>query len=232
MVVSKWFVGLLDLVFPVVCINCGKSMIGSERILCTFCMLKLPLTNYHTDPENEMAKSLWGRVQLEFCTAYLFFKKGGITQNLLHKLKYKGGKEVGIIFGNRFGRMIKENDFISSLDFIIPVPLHPKKLKARGFNQCEKIAEGVSLALGVPVLNNNLIRVIHTESQTRKKRFERWLNVSEKFALSNPQLLEGKRILIIDDVFTTGATIEACCEVFKTVKNVRIGVATLALAAN
>ena len=88
------------------------------------------------------------------------------------------------------------------------------------------------MALGVPVLNNNLIRVIHTESQTRKKRFERWLNVSEKFALSNPQLLEGKRILIIDDVFTTGATIEACCEVFKTVKNVRIGVATLALAAN
>lgn len=227
----KLFTGILDLIFPVVCINCGNSLVTNESILCTICVVKLPVTNFHKDPDNDMAKALWGRVNIDFATAFLYFKKAGMTQQLLHQLKYRGRKDIGINLGNRFGNQLKENNFVSTVDYIIPVPLHKSRAKSRGYNQSQLICEGLSEALSIPVCND-LARISFTDTQTRKRRFDRWLNVSEKFVLNQPELLEGKRILLVDDVFTTGATIEACCQAFKNLNNISIGVATLAMATN
>lgn len=222
--------GVLDLIYPVVCFNCGNALVKHEKILCSFCSLKLPLTNFHNDPFNVMAKSLWGRVPVDFATSFLYFRKSGITQILLHQLKYAERTDVGKDLGNRFGTQLKDNSFVARADCLIPVPLHAKKLRARGYNQSEVICKGMQEILNIPILNN-LSRISYTDSQTRKRRFDRWLNVSEKFVITNPESLEGKRILLIDDVFTTGATLEACCEVLNTVKNISIGAATLAIAA-
>ncbi len=227
----KLFTGILDLIFPVVCVNCGNSLVLNETILCTICIVKLPITNFHKDPDNDIAKALWGRVNIDFATAFLYFKKAGITQQLLHQLKYRGRKDIGVYLGRQFGNKIRGIDFISTVDYIIPVPLHKSKAKSRGYNQSQLICEGMSEVLSIPVCNN-LIRISFTDTQTRKRRFDRWLNVSEKFVLNEPELLEGKRILLVDDVFTTGATIEACCQAFKNVNNISIGVATLAMAAH
>lgn len=227
----KLFTGILDLIYPVVCINCGNSLVTHETIICTFCAVKLPVTNFHKDPVNDMSKALWGRVNIDFATAFLYFKKAGITQKLLHHLKYKGRKDIGLNLGQRFGNQLKENRFISSLDYLIPVPLHKSKAKARGFNQSQVICEGLSDVLSVPICTE-LSRISFTDTQTRKRRFDRWLNVSEKFVINNPEVLEGKRVLIVDDVFTTGATIEACCQALKDVDGISMGVATLAIATN
>lgn len=224
--------GILDLIYPVVCINCGNSLVTHETIICTFCAVKLPVTNFHKDPVNDMAKALWGRVNIDFATAYLYFRKAGITQKLLHQLKYKGRKDIGINLGNRFGNHLKETPFVTATDYLIPVPLHIAKIKARGFNQSLLICEGLSQSLDIPIVDNNLKRVSYTDTQTRKKRFERWLNVSEKFILNEPEKLEGKRVILVDDVFTTGATMEACCHTLNEVKNISIGVASLALATH
>ena len=228
----KLLTGILDLIYPVVCINCGNSLVTHESIICTFCAVKLPVTNFHKDPVNDMAKALWGRVNIDFATAFLYFRKSGITQKLLHQLKYKGRQDIGINLGNRFGNHLKENRFVSSADYLMPVPLHISKKKARGFNQSQLICEGLSQSLGIPVSDNNLMRISYTDTQTRKKRFERWLNVSEKFILNEPEQLEGKRILLVDDVFTTGATMEACCHALNEVKDISVGVASLAIATH
>jgi len=228
----KFISAILDLVYPVVCLNCGRSLVINESIICSFCGLKLPFTNFHRDSENEMMKALWGRVEIDFATAYLYFRKEGITQKILHQIKYKGKNDFGVNLGRGFGNHLRNTPFISGTDFLIPVPLHDSKLKSRGYNQSALICEGLSLALNIPVIQNNLVRVSFTDTQTRKGRFERWLNVSQKFELTDPKMFEGKRILIIDDVFTTGATIEACCQVFKEINGISIGIATLAVATN
>jgi competence protein ComFC len=223
------FTGVLDLIYPVVCIHCGISLVKTESLICSFCNARLPQTHFHKDPVNEMTRAMWGRANIEFATAFLFFKKAGITQGLLHQLKYKGRKEVGIQFGNRFGSQLIENPFISHTDYLIPVPLHSKKLRARGYNQSKIICDGMNSSLNIPVLEN-LHRISYTDTQTRKRRFDRWLNVSEKFILTNQDMLENKRVLLVDDVFTTGATVEACCKVLESVKGISIGIATLAIA--
>lgn len=225
------FKGILDLIFPVICLNCSNALVTHEAVICTFCAVKLPVTNYHTHPINSMSKALWGRVNIDFATAFLYFKKAGMTQELLHQLKYKGRKDIGINLGQRFGNQIKENYFIKTTDFLMPVPLHKTKTASRGYNQSEVICKGLSEVLDIPICNS-LLRIADTQTQTKKRRFERWLNVSEKFSIDKPEYLEGKQILLVDDVFTTGATIEACCLAFDGIKDISIGVATLAIAAH
>jgi len=227
----KLLTGILDLIYPVVCINCENMLVEHEKIICTFCILKLPVTNFHLDPSNDMAKAMWGRIHIDFATAYLFFRKAGITQKLLHQLKYKERKDIGTYLGSRLGKQLKENYFIKGTDFLIPVPLHASKLKVRGYNQSQLICDGLQESLNIPV-ENSLSRISFTDTQTRKRRFDRWTNVSQKFVLNKPELLEGKRVLLVDDVFTTGATIEACCQVLSGVKNVSIGIATIAMASH
>jgi ComF family protein len=220
---------LLDLIYPKLCLNCGFSLIVNETIICLNCEAKLPFTNYHLDSTNPMIKALWGRVNIEFACAYLFFNKAGITQKLLHHLKYKNAQEIGSHFGFMFGKHIQYADFIKTVDFIVPVPLHKKKLKLRGYNQSYLICLGLSKALNIPIIDD-LVRISYSDTQTKRSRMARWLNVSEKFKMNNPSRYNGKNILLVDDVFTTGATIEACCQAFKDIENSKVGVVTLGLA--
>lgn len=225
------FTGLLDLIYPALCINCGNYLTGYETGICNICKTRMPYTRFHDDPVNDMSRALWGRADIDFATAFLYFRKRGMTQKVLHQLKYKGREDIGLQFGNLFGAHIADSHFLRSCNYLLPVPLHKAKEATRGYNQSKLICEGMEQTLQIP-LSDNLIRTRYSDTQTRKHRFERWLNVNTKFMVKNPQQLEGKRVLLVDDVFTTGATIEACCQVLSQIKDISIGVATLAIAVN
>jgi ComF family protein len=190
----------------------------------------LPLTHFWDDPENIVAKMFWGRIHIEQAAAFLYFNKGAKVQALLHQFKYKGQKKLGRFMGSLFGNYLKNTSFTLS-DLIIPVPLHKLKFRQRGYNQSEWLAEGIAGALDKKIETNLILRAYANESQTRKTRFERWENVESIFAATNTDKLEGKHILLVDDVVTTGATIEACAQVIKKIPGTKVSIATLAYAA-
>ena len=226
------FYDFVSLIFPRICAACGKSLFQFEDVICTHCEHNLPRTNFHIDKENPVAKAFWGRVNLENATSMLYFNKGSKVQTLIHKLKYKGRKEIGLRMGELYGKeLIKRRDF-SDIDIIIPVPLHPSKQRKRGYNQSEMIAIGLGKSMNKFVDTQTLRRVKFTETQTKKSRFKRWENVKEIFQVNNPAGLDGKHLLIVDDVLTTGATIESCANAFANIPGVRISVVTLAYAKN
>ncbi|MCC6720774.1 MAG: ComF family protein [Bacteroidia bacterium] len=222
--------GLSDLFFPEICVNCNRTLVNGEKIICTFCEAILPINKLSINNDNKIIKSLWGRVNIDFAYAYLNFRKEGITQNILHFLKYKNRKDIGLHFGKLLALSIKDEEFIKNTDFLIPVPLHKSKQKKRGYNQSYEICKGINEVLKIPVLGDNIIRISKTLSQTNKHRFERWENVSKNFEVKNKGIFVEKNILIVDDVFTTGATIEACCQPLQKIDNLKIGIATLAIA--
>ena len=218
------------LLFPSVCEACGNILYKNENILCTKCLYMLPRTNYCVDTENPIIQLFTGRLRLCRATALFTFQKGSKFRKLLHRLKYNSKPEIGVLLGKELGaEMLKSNNF-SNIDFIIPVPLHPKRQKSRGYNQSEMIANGISEITKVPVLNNNLIRNIETTTQTKMNKEERWHNVSGKFITKNPKEIENKHILLVDDVVTTGSTIEACGEVLLKINGLILSIAVLAKA--
>ncbi len=221
---------LLHLFFPHVCLSCQLPLLQPEYLVCTDCQFHLPDTKYHDWPENPVAKLFWGRVPLEQATASMFFRKDSRVQHLLHALKYKGQKELGEWMGHHFGLKVKALRSFQSVDVVIPVPLHPKKQQKRGYNQSWWIAKGVARALDLPVADSHLFRRWNTATQTRRSRFGRWTNVSSAFVLKNTRKLEGKHLLLVDDVVTTGATLEACAHELLEIKNTRISIAAMACA--
>lgn len=221
---------LISLFYPRLCAGCSTPLVRGEEVLCLNCLADLPRTNYHLYQENPVFQIFIGRVNITLATSFCRFDKGGRLQHLLHQLKYKGNSEVGIKMGALFGNDLISNILYHDIDAIIPVPLHPKKEKKRGFNQSVEICKGLSEAMKRPVLSGNLVREIHTSSQTRKGRFERWENVSGIFSVKNTDLLTGKHLLLVDDVVTTGATLEACCEPLLKIPDVKVSIATLASA--
>ncbi len=224
------FDDLLGLFYPRLCAGCNTSLVKGEEVLCLACLADLPRTNYHLNLENPVFQLFNGRVPIELATSFCRFDKGGRLQHHLHQLKYMGNREVGQKMGNLFGYDLIQCPFYSNIDAIIPVPLHPKKEKQRGFNQSIEICIGLSEAMNRPLILNNLIRKVHTDSQTRKGRFERWENVSGIFGVRNIASLNGKHLLLVDDVITTGATLEACCIPLLQIPNVKVSIATLATA--
>lgn len=193
--------------------------------------MKLPKTNFHKVRNNLVEKTFWGKIKIEHATSYFFFVKGSVYQEMLHRLKYKGRSDIGVYLGTRFGHELAQSPDFSSIDQIIPVPLHPDRLKTRGYNQSERIATGLSNAMNIPVNTQSLKRKTYTETQTLKSKDERWENVSSAFEADMPANLNGKHILLVDDVLTTGATIEGCAIALqKRFPNVKISVATLAFA--
>ncbi|MFB0925429.1 MAG: phosphoribosyltransferase family protein [Vicingaceae bacterium] len=172
----------------------------------------MPKTNFHKDQENPVNKIFWGRVQIKMATSFYLFSKKGKVQNLLHHLKYKGVKEVGSVVGKLMGYDLNESKQFKEVDFIVPVPLHKNKLKKRGYNQSECIAQGISEAMKIPINTLTLFRKEDSQTQTKKSRYKRWENVGEIFGISNKDL-DGKNVLLVDDVVTTGATLEACAQV-------------------
>jgi ComF family protein len=224
------FSDFASLFFPKLCAACNHSLVRNEHFLCTTCRMKLPFTNYHLTPDNEVAKAFWGRVQVENATALLHFHKKGIAQALLHKLKYKGRKEIGIELGKLAGYQLRDSLFFKEIDIIVPVPLHKARKRKRGYNQSECLAIGISEIIGKPVDSSSLIRVLNNSTQTRKHRYERWENAQGLFELRSPKNFEGKHILLVDDVITTGATLEACVQSVIEASNAKVSVFALVRA--
>lgn len=220
----------IALVFPRNCITCNNPLFKHESMVCNHCYLTLPKSRFHEQENNELERVFAGRVPVVKASAYYLFEKSGKVQKLLHSIKYKNNKTLAEQLGNWYAQSLKDCNEITGADVIIPVPLHPKKQKRRGFNQSEEFAKGISKELGIPINSTNLIRNAFTETQTRKRKFERWENVEGKFELRDPKALEGKTILLIDDVITTGATIEACYDAMKHVRGISISVLSLAYA--
>jgi ComF family protein len=219
----------LSLIFPKICACCGNSLWKHEEIICTYCDFHLSKTNFHLEQDNPASRTFWGRARIESATAYYYFNKGNKVQRLIHLLKYKNRRDIGIFLGERQGLLLMTSPFFNSVEVIIPVPLHKKKLMKRGYNQSEQFAIGIGKSMNLPVNPYILSRKKYTETQTKKSRFSRWQNVSEMFALEDPVLIEGKHILLVDDVITTGATLESCIKTLSAVPGIKISVAAIAV---
>jgi len=227
---QTYFADFVSLIFPELCQACAKSLYRNEEIICADCLYNLPFTDFHLHPDNAVARSFWGRVPIETASALLYFSKGSRVQNLLHQLKYKNKPEVGVYLGKLAAKSLLQNSVFATADMIMPVPLHQQKQLKRGYNQSLCIAEGLSQKIRIPVENQNLIKTTSTESQTKKSRISRYENMKEVFWVKNPEKLTGKHILLVDDIVTTGATLEACCNVLLQVPGVKISIATIAVA--
>lgn len=221
---------LVNLFFPKVCYACHNQLNDFEQYVCTSCRNDLPVTNFHFDNDDTVLKIFYGRVNVEHATALLRFEKKGIVQQLIHSLKYKGQEPIGVFLGDWLGSELASIDAYKDIDLIIPVPLHRKKLKKRGYNQVAKFAQQIATALDVDYVDNVLLKVTNTNSQTLKNRFSRWANNEELFTLQNKNRIANKHILLVDDLITTGATMEACITVLNQAKNIKISVASMAIA--
>lgn len=228
--VKQGFADVMELIFPSLCLTCGERLISQEKYLCNHCWFDLPVTNFHKNTDNKVAQLFWGRVKIKHATSFFSYKKGSNYQQLIHFTKYKGLKDLGFETGKKFGFALAESESYSSIDLVVPVPLHPKKQKQRGYNQSEYIAQGIAHTLNKPVLSDNLFRQTYTSTQTRKNRFERWQNVDGIFGIKTPDEFLGKHILLIDDVVTTGSTLEACAYEILKIPQTNVSIATLAFA--
>jgi ComF family protein len=225
-----FIIDFISLLYPNVCYACGDALFKHETVLCTHCLFHLPRTNFHKLPDNPLDKVFWGRVPIERTAALYYFSKGGKVQRLIHQLKYKGKKEVGIYLGSLLGEELKNESSFGTVKRIIPVPLHLKKLRTRGFNQSEQFALGLTESTGWETDTHSFVRTIATETQTRKSRFARFENVREIFKVVDPDKLENQHVLLVDDVITTGSTLESCANILLQVPGVKISVAAIAYA--
>lgn len=201
---------LASLFYPRNCICCHRSLNRGEQDCCVICLAELPRTNFANFSDNPVAKLFWGRIELTFGFSVFHFTKGGKLQQLMHSLKYKGKTQIGEFLGREIGKELINSKRNSQIDLIIPVPLHPKKERLRGYNQSDYLARGINDITQIEMDTKSLKRSVHTSSQTRKSKFDRWQNVDSIFELSNSKKIEDKNILLVDDVITTGSTLESC----------------------
>jgi ComF family protein len=220
----------LSLFFPSLCLSCGESLVRGEEMLCSRCLIETSQTGYHLKPDNALEQLFWGRCVVERGAAFSVYNRGSHIRKLIHKMKYKGQKEIGYGLGKLYGSYLKGTSFMEGIDLFIPVPLHPSRLKQRGYNQSEYIARGLSSATGVPVVDNVLRRASKSATQTHRGRYERWENVEGLFVVVDQKGVEGKHIMLVDDVVTTGSTLEACVDALKRFPQVRVSVVTLAIS--
>lgn len=229
--VKTLFSDAMHLFFPHNCLGCGTDVLSEKSLLCLRCHSSLPYTGYEIIENNPIENIFRGRITLKAATSQFYFSKGHLIQHLIHQLKYKGNKEVGEWLGALMGKSLLQSSRFSNIDYLVPLPLYADKEFKRGFNQSEIICNGMSTAMQVPVLVKNVIRQRYTDTQTKKHRAERWKNVEGSFAVKNPSVLHGKNILLVDDVITTGATLEACVQCMQTIPGITISLATLATAS-
>ncbi len=220
----------LHLLFPHICNGCGTDILSRDTFLCMKCMDALPQTHFEKHAENPAEKRFYGRLHLHHATAQYYFTKGSLIAHLVHQVKYKGNKDLGIQLGKLMGDTIKRSGRFTP-DILVPLPLFPVKERKRGYNQSMLLCEGMAAHLTIPVLNDAVIRPEHTETQTNKGRIERWKNMEGKFVLKNPDAIAGKHILLVDDVMTTGATLESCGAELLTTPGVQLSIACLCFAA-
>lgn len=219
---------LINLIYPQVCPACGNLLTHSEETVCFSCRYFLPKTMYEKNPENPLAQSFWGQIDFHAVTAEYFFSKTGKVQHLLHQLKYKGNKDAGRFLGQQLGKSIKDAALFQGIDYLVPIPLHPKKEHLRTYNQSYVIAQGVEDVTKIPIVKDCLYRKVFTSTQTKKSREERWDNVKDIFDVKDNKTFENKHILLIDDVLTTGATLLAAGKTLSKITNITISAATTA----
>ena len=219
---------LYALFFPRTCICCGKNLFDHEELICLSCIYSLPKTNFHLSHDNPVSRLFWGRAWIEDAAACYYFAKGGRVQHMIHHLKYKDNQEIGVFLGRSYGEELKKAGAFGTVNSIIPVPLHPKRQRKRGYNQSEVFADGLSETMGIDVENNLLKRAVASQTQTRKSKFSRWQNVENIFVIRTPEKLENRHVLLVDDVITTGATLEACVHTLQTVPGVKVSIASIA----
>ena len=220
----------LHLLFPHICTGCGSDLLSEESMLCMRCMDAMPETNFELHADNPVEKNFWGRLPLVSATAQFYFTKESLMQHLMHQFKYKGNKELGLQFGRIMGDQLQRSNRFH-VDALIPLPLFPAKEKKRGYNQATVLCNGIAENMKIPVLNKVIIRPQHTETQTKKGRLERWKNMEGKFVLINAEPIRNKHVLLVDDVVTTGATLEACGNELLKAENTRLSIATLCTAS-
>ncbi len=221
---------LWQLFFPRCCLLCGQPLRKGEEHICFRCLVALPRT--HLQKENELEKSLWGKLPIERGNAFLFYAKGGDVRKLLFELKYYGNADLGRFLGRCMASELLPTGFFNDIDCIVPVPLHARKQRKRGYNQAEVLAEGIASVVNVPLAKHLLVRSKDIETQTHKGNYERWENVRDVFECLSPEDLTDKHILLVDDVLTTGATIVACSDALEKIPGLRISILTLAWAGS
>jgi ComF family protein len=220
----------ISLLFPRLCHGCGTHLMRNEQLICTECFVMIPRTGFHSMPGNPVEQIFWGRCLLEKAATFSIYNRGSRIRNLIHTLKYKGIKEIGYELGRIYGLSLKSSGFTDDIDIIIPVPLHPLKLHARGFNQSEIISAGISDVTGIPVDVSSLERITVSTTQTRRTRYDRWTNVEGIFRIVSPGSIVNRHVLLVDDVITTGSTIESCAGELLKIRGVKVSVTALAYA--
>jgi len=221
----------MSLIYPRHCEACGTNLLKHEEFICNLCLINLPKSNYHIQLTNELGYVFAGRIPLQNALCFYLFEKSGRVQKLLHAIKYQNQKELAQFIGKLYAKDLVESEILETIDIIIPIPLHAKKLKLRGYNQSEWFAKGIANELNIKQDATLLKKINATNTQTNKKKFERWENVEGVFELQNADILKNKHILIVDDVITTGATIEAAWQAIKNVEGIKVSVISIAFAA-
>lgn len=224
------FNSLLNLFFPKVCAGCRKLLLATENVLCTNCRHEMPLTQYHLDSKNEAVKKFYGKIEIEYASAFLYFNKKGIVQELIHNLKYKGQEEIGSILGNWYVEDLKELKLETPFDIIIPVPLHKRKFKERGYNQVTTFGKTLAQGLEIAYDDTVLYRKKYSKTQSKKNLLGRSENIENIFDVHSLEKHQNKHLLIIDDVLTTGATLEACSRALLKIPGIKISIVCMAMA--
>lgn len=218
-----------NILLPLVCFGCNAQLSRGESILCTVCRHELPLTDYNYTDENAVDIIFYGRIPIKKAASFVFFAKNGVVKNLLHHLKYRNQEQIGAFFGDWYGSLLENEKELQNIDVVVPVPLHPKKIKKRGYNQVALFAKNIAASIHAEYRDDVLIKIINTRTQTKKDRQLRWENTKEVFQLNTSSDLNFNHVLLVDDVITTGATIEACAKKLHRIGNIDISVLSIAL---
>ncbi len=226
---SKILKDINSVLLPHVCFGCNAHLYRGEHHLCTVCRNQLPLTDYSFNVENAVDRIFYGRINIKKANSFLFFIENGIVKNLIHHLKYKNQEKIGVFLGDWHGQIIAENNYLEPIDFVVPVPLHRKKLRKRGYNQVSAFGRRLSYHLNADFLEDALIKTSNTKTQTKKSRIARWQNNKSLYVVRNPAQLENRKILLVDDVITTGATMEICAKTLLEVPGVTIYITSMAV---
>ena len=222
---------ILALLFPRECAVCGDAIVEGEEFVCTACRFRIPMTGFAAQADNPMKERLSALVPITHASALFYFVAESDWRRIVHDFKYRGRWNKARRLGVWYGHTLLQSGNYQDVDIVVPVPLHLRKRLQRGYNQSDYIADGIASVLGVGVEHHALVRKVNNESQTRHSRNERWGNVEGIFEVRKPELLSGRHVLLVDDVFTTGATVIACCEaIFAACGDVRVSVATLSVS--